>query len=52
MADNAFVRIDNRKRAQELADALSPDLLHRILDGYAMQLPGVGCVRTHLPLGA
>jgi hypothetical protein len=37
MADNAFVRIDDWQRAQELADALSPDLLHRILDGYAAQ---------------
>ncbi len=37
MADNAFVRIDDWQRAQELADALSPDLLHRTLDGYAAQ---------------
>jgi hypothetical protein len=37
MADNAFVRIDNWQRAQELADALSPDLLHRVLDRYASQ---------------
>jgi hypothetical protein len=36
-ADNAFVRIDDWQRAQELADALSPDQLHRILDGYAEQ---------------
>ena len=28
-AGNAFVRIDDWQRAQELADALSPDLLHR-----------------------
>jgi hypothetical protein len=35
MADNAFVRIDDWRRAQQLADALSPDQLHRILDGYA-----------------
>jgi hypothetical protein len=35
MADNAFVRIDDWARAQELADALSPDQLHRILDHYA-----------------
>jgi hypothetical protein len=35
MADNAFVRIDNWSRAQELADAFSPDQLHRILDHYA-----------------
>jgi hypothetical protein len=34
-ADNAFVRIDDWQRAQELADALSPDLLHRVLDRYA-----------------
>jgi hypothetical protein len=37
MADNAFIRIDDWQRAQELADALSPDQLHRILDGYAEQ---------------
>jgi hypothetical protein len=37
MADNAFVRIDDWQRAQQLADALSPDLLHRTLDGYAAQ---------------
>jgi hypothetical protein len=29
MADNAFVRIDDWSRAQELADRLSPDQLHR-----------------------
>jgi hypothetical protein len=34
-ADNAFVRIDDWQRAQELANALSPDLLHRVLDRYA-----------------
>jgi hypothetical protein len=37
MADNAFVRIADCQRAQTLADALSPDLLHRTLDGYAAQ---------------
>ena len=37
MADNSFIRIDDWQRAQELADTLSPDLLHRILDGYAAQ---------------
>jgi hypothetical protein len=37
LADNAFARIDDWKRAQQLADALSPDQLHRILDGYAGQ---------------
>jgi len=35
MADNAFLRIDDWQRAQELADSLSPDRLHRALDGYA-----------------
>jgi hypothetical protein len=37
MADNAFVRIDDWTRAQQLADALSPDQLHRALDRYAAQ---------------
>jgi hypothetical protein len=37
MADNAFVRIDDWSRAQELADSLSPDQLHRALDRYAAQ---------------
>ncbi len=37
MADNAFVRIDDWPRAQELADSLSPDPLHRALDGYAVR---------------
>ena len=35
MADNAFIRIDDWQRAQELADSLSPDRLHRTLDRYA-----------------
>src|ERR1700739_3531159 len=35
MADNAFVRIDDWARAKHLADALSPDQLHRTLDRYA-----------------
>jgi hypothetical protein len=35
LADNAFTRIDDWQRAQALADALSPDQLHRTLDGYA-----------------
>jgi hypothetical protein len=35
MADNAFVRIDDWQQAQDLADSLSPDRLHRTLDGYA-----------------
>lgn len=34
-ADNAFVRIADWRRAQELADGLSPELLHRHLDRYA-----------------
>jgi hypothetical protein len=33
--DNAFVRIDDWERAQALADALSPNALHRLLDRYA-----------------
>jgi hypothetical protein len=37
MADNAFIRIDDWERAQQLADRLSPDVLHRVLDGYARQ---------------
>lgn len=36
-ADNAFIRIDDWTRAQELADAFSPDALHAILDRYAQQ---------------
>ena len=35
MADNAFIRIDDFARAQQLADALRPDDLHRLLDAYA-----------------
>lgn len=35
MVDNAFAKIDDWPRAQELADAFSPDLLHRALDRYA-----------------
>ena len=34
-ADNAFVRIADFARAQQLADALNPELLHRHLDRYA-----------------
>lgn len=37
LADNAFIRIDDWARAQQLADQLSPDVLHRILDRYAAQ---------------
>ena len=36
-ADNAFVRIDDWPRAQALADQLSPDRLHGVLDRYARQ---------------
>jgi hypothetical protein len=35
-ADNAFVRIADWQRAQTLADALSPQDLHRVLDHYAL----------------
>jgi hypothetical protein len=35
MADNAFLRIDDWAKAQQLADRLSPDVLHRTLDRYA-----------------
>ena len=35
MADNAFVRIADWPRAQELADGFSPDRLHAVLDRYA-----------------
>ena len=37
MADNAFIRLDDWARAQQLADAFSPDTLHAILDRYAGQ---------------
>ena len=36
-ADNAFIRIDDWRRAQDLADRLSPDRLHLVLDRYAAQ---------------
>ena len=35
MADNGFIRIDDFAKAQQLADSLKPDALHRILDHYA-----------------
>src|ERR1700693_1954595 len=35
MADNAFARIEDWQRAQDLADEFSPDRLHRVLDRYA-----------------
>ncbi len=34
-ADNAFLRIADFQRAQELADSFKPDMLHTILDAYA-----------------
>lgn len=34
-ADNAFLRIENMPRAQEIADSFKPDGLHRALDRYA-----------------
>src|SRR4051794_18630267 len=37
LADNAFLHIDDWQSAQTLADRLSPDDLHRILDRYAQQ---------------
>ena len=37
-ADNAFLRIADLDRAQALADAFSPDVLHRRLDRYAQWL--------------
>ena len=36
-AGAAFLRIDDWQRAQALADGLSPDHLHRVLDHYAQQ---------------
>ena len=35
MADNAFIKIDDWDRAQQLADSFSAGALHRILDRYA-----------------
>jgi hypothetical protein len=37
LADNAFTRIGDFTRAQQLADNFSPDRLHDILDRYAEQ---------------
>ncbi len=34
-ADNAFMRIADFERAQQIADTFSPERLHRILDRYA-----------------
>ena len=36
--DNAFLRVADLERAQALADAFSPDMLHRRLDRYAQWL--------------
>jgi hypothetical protein len=36
-ADNVFIRIDDWQRAQDLAERLSPDRLHLVLDRYAAQ---------------
>ena len=35
MADNAFIRIDYFAQAQQLADVLRPDDLHRLLYAYS-----------------
>ena len=37
LADNAFLRIDDWQRAQDLADEFSPDQLQGVLDRYADQ---------------
>ena len=37
LADNAFLHIDDWAHAQTLADRLSPDQLHHILDRYAQR---------------
>lgn len=37
MADNAFVRVDDWARAQQIVDGLTPDNLHAVLDRYARQ---------------
>jgi hypothetical protein len=44
--DNAFVRLDDFARAQQLADGLKPDQLHRMLDRYARQ-----CCPVHKSFG-
>src|SRR3981189_3419919 len=38
-ADNAFLRIADVDRAQAIADALSPDMLHERLDRYPPETP-------------
>jgi hypothetical protein len=47
MADNALAKIDDWPRAQALADTLSPDALHHILDRYAAQCCPVLDVFAH-----
>lgn len=47
LADNAFIQIEDWSRAQALADNLSVDLLHRILDRYAAQCCPVLHAFTH-----
>jgi hypothetical protein len=47
MVDNAFARIDDWPRAQELANGFSPDLLHQTLDHYARQCCPVTAVFGH-----
>jgi hypothetical protein len=37
LVDNAFVQIDDFARAQQIADRLKPETLHRKLDRYARQ---------------
>ena len=37
MADNVFAKPDDWPRAQALADTLSPDALHHVMDRYAAQ---------------
>jgi hypothetical protein len=49
-ADNVFIRIDDWQRAQDLADRLSPDRLHLVLDRYAAQCcPVLDVFRQELP---
>ena len=46
--DNAFLRIVDLERAQQLADAFSPDVLHRRLEAYAQQFCPVLDVFGHV----
>ena len=48
LADNAFIRIDDPERAQQLADSIRPDRLHQRLD----QIVQVYCpLVRHFPYG-